>query len=380
MPNDTESADQEVFGAGSATPVRHHATMREFTSGLGTSMWAFFLVFVPFTYEILSATLRPRSVVMSGCVIFEVADRTMLNKMTPSLVVDMKFPVKTFQERDALPLEWCVRCNRRSPLHHTSAVVHAVTDDKAFVIISLLVVLAVEINLLSFTQRMARSILLLEYGVVITNSSWIGEYCNHWSIETILIFAIMFLYGILGRMIQNFSFTEVKIDCSSLLGVVLNPRADDEDTLVFLPGGKTKELLTLLATAVPFLLLTTSSLGFMWTRLTDRYAEVPFKLFVEKPWLLTETQQRMMYGVQEKALEKVSNEVVGPKRFRDGFRDPLVHFMRTAPCHPKIRQVFEKLIEDKALTKLDVTKARISQPPPSEPVTATIGVSEMTRR
>jgi hypothetical protein len=88
----------------------------------------------------------------------------------------------------------------------------------------------------------------------------------------------------------------------------------------------------------------------------------------------------MMYGVQEKALEKVSNEVVGPKRFRDGFRDPLVHFMRTAPCHPKIRQVFEKLIEDKALTKLDVTKARISQPPPSEPVTATIGVSEMTRR
>jgi hypothetical protein len=382
MPGDSEAAEHEVFGANTATPVRHNATMREYTDGVylgcscGTrkffslqSTIPLFSAFLPFAYEIISACSRPNSVVMSGCVISEVANQTMLNEMTST-------KNKPFKARDPLPLEWCVRCNRPKGLQ--SAVVQAATNDVLFILISLLIVLLVELMLFKFLKRMRRSIYLMEYGVVITNASCCGENCNHWSLLVFLLFLIFVLYGILGRMMQYFSFTEVEIDCQSLLGVVLNPRADDVDTLSFIPGGKSKEILSLLATAVPFLLLTTSTLGFMLTRLSDRYTDFKFNLLVEKPWLLTEMQQTLLYGLEEAALEKACKQFVGSDASTSP--DPLTKLIERSPNDEKIRQMFEKLIEDKALTKLDKARIPQSQPPRCEPVIATIGVSEMARR
>jgi len=158
---------------------------------------------------------------------------------------------------------------------------------------------------------------------------------------------------------------------SKLLGVVLKPSADGEDTLsVFILGVSSddflRNFLAHLPTIIPFLMLAIPAVEFMFSRTTDLFQGVTFKKMVDHPGMVNVLRERLVYGEVD-----VDTACSFHQRKEWGF----MYFVSNGYFFVwRSRQVIERLIEENALTKLDLTQVRIPQPPRSEPVIATIGV------
>ncbi len=173
--------------------------------------------------------------------------------------------------------------------------------------------------------------------------------------SALLIVLIGILFGVffgVGRSIQVLNFNNVVIDCGNLLGVSLNPRADSEDVSVFL----NTNWLTVVVTLFPFVSLTSTIMKYMYNRLSNPYMEVQLKAMVEKPWLVKSLWDTVWYGVHETTLVKAQKEM----------RMEALDWIKNMNSE-KLEVVIKKLIEDKALTKLDFSTPQRAS--------ATIGVN-----
>jgi hypothetical protein len=172
-----------------------------------------------------------------------------------------------------------------------------------------------------------------------------------------------------GRQMQVFSFKEVEMDCSSLLGVVLKPIVDSELNIL---GGSSddfaRNLIAHLPTIFGFWMLAIPAVEFMFSRTTDLFQGVTFKKMVDQPGMVNVLREKLVYGVLEVDVDAACSF---HRKKEWGF---IYFYPNELFFLQRSRQVIEKLIEENALTKLDLTQVRIAQPPRSEPVIATIGV------
>jgi len=88
----SENASIHELFADTATPVRHNTKMRSLCQERSSWLLPLFLSLVPFIYNGIVVFVRPRSVVMTGCVINKVTDPTRLNAVTRSLLVSITIP------------------------------------------------------------------------------------------------------------------------------------------------------------------------------------------------------------------------------------------------------------------------------------------------
>ena len=214
----------------------------------------------------------------------------------------------------------------------------AETTDLAFWCITVAVIFVEWTVLWFFTNRVRRATILLEYGIGVTKRT------TFWKVIIFLTAVLLVAYFMLGRQLQVFTFNEKIIDCSSLLGVILNPRAKGEEIKMFLDS----EWQKLLVTILPFLLLAVPILTYMWDRHEDPFLEVKFKPIVKKPTLVNVLRDTLRYSVPEGALNNACAQAGLDWSF----------WITKASKQPeKVEAVIKFLIEANVLTKLDFTQA-----------------------